>query len=192
VGLFKKILGDLIKSNVGDKGSLPGRPPPRTYPKPMPAGEWDELADVQATQDEAKAAGILANLDAAEKLLYSGEWIYTPASSNVASFKWIKDNEELQVTYKDGSVYGYFDMTWPEAVTFLHADSKGKQVWDQLRRRGTVWGFQKRYVYYSGPSGNNRRWYQGGEESRRKHGQIPKSGNVWAKGGMGRKRGRKR
>ena len=84
--------------------------------------------------------------------LYSG---FT--SSNVTDASYDPENNFLKVGFggkgksKYGR-YGYHDVSPAEARSFYGAGSKGKWVWDHLRVRGTVFGFQKPYVYLGAES----------------------------------------
>lgn len=150
----------------------------------------DENAEVESMLERAGA-------DAIEDAFLGGQVHYV-TSSNVAwiQYLWMYPNgtesNELYVGFRDGSVYAYEDVTFEEALSMFRAGSKGGWVWDNLRVRGTQFGFQKNYRLVSG----NRVWHKAGEESQARHQAIPKSGEPYkgyhptfdyarAKGAMG-------
>lgn len=108
-----------------------------------------------------------------------GDW-KPVQSSNVASIQFHADDDRLIIEYKDGSIYAYHPVPMPMAIDLYRASSKGKWVWDNLRVRGTVFGYQIPYEHLSGPSqrtiGRELRKWMRSEETRRKHGNIPPSG----------------
>ena len=54
------------------------------------------------------------------------DWFDTPQSSNIARFRYEAETLTLEVQFKSGNGYQYFDV--PEKVyeSFCQADSKGK------------------------------------------------------------------
>ena len=83
--------------------------------------------------------------------LHGGEYS-TFSSSNVRGASYDPENNFLEIGYKNGGRYGYHDVNRGEAKSFYDAASKGKWVWDHLRLRGTVFGYQKAYTYLGGKS----------------------------------------
>ena len=118
-------------------------------------------------------------LSAAEAWANSGEWFDGFASSNVRAFQYDGQDERLVIEYKDGSFYAYHPVRFDMAVALYDAPSKGTWVWDHLRVRGTVFGYQVPYELFSGSSAASRDWMRT-EETRRKHGHIPPSGRDWS------------
>lgn len=117
-------------------------------------------------------------------------------SSTVSVIQYIMEAELLYVTYKDGSQYEYSPVSPEMAMSFYRAPSYGKWVWNNLRVRGTVFGYQVDYRLVSG----NRVWHAAGADSIARHEAIPKAGEPWAgyhpsmsykgaKGAMGAKGG---
>lgn len=99
------------------------------------------------------------------------------ASSNVASGLYDQAQSYLQLGYKNGAMYGYHDVSPQEAASLYGAGSKGKWVWDHLRRRGTVYGYQKPYAYISGLShGGAEPSYYADDKDREWHRRIAPSG----------------
>lgn len=99
-------------------------------------------------------------------------------SSNVHAIQYLWLNpdgsllQQLYVTFKDGSLYAYYDVPIDVARQLYHASSYGKAVWDLLRQRGTVYGHQYTYALVSGA----RVWYDAGVHSQGRHESLPKSG----------------
>jgi hypothetical protein len=137
----------------------------------------DEKASRQFKKIEAE---VEANTD--EGRFLAGEWETNFSSSNVAAFQWFspekypEEANKLTIEFHDGSIYQYANVTRTEALSFYYAPSKGTWVWDNLRVRGTVFGWKKPYVLLSGFGiGEERVWHQT-EESRRRHGLIQPEG----------------
>jgi hypothetical protein len=158
---FFKALGSLFgffasKSNTGRQGSL-GRP---VEEPPL------DISEILDTEEN--------------RFLAMGERIYVN-SSNVAWIQYLAafegTPEHLYVGYLDGSAYGYSEITPEMAIAFLNAPSKGKWVWDNLRIRGTVFGWQKPYAFLNAASGEaTRKWHEAGQSSQARHAAIPKHG----------------
>lgn len=194
--LGRTLFGGSVMGNLGNEGSL-GRSatiPRATPPEPT---EYDEIAESERAIAEDRAAKVLDEWSEDERRVLSGERFETPQSSNVAWYRYLAANEELHVGYKDGSVYAYFQMSVPEMMEFHQAGSKGGAVWDQLRIRGTALGHKKPYSYFSGTSGDNRKWNRSSEAAAA-HGReadrqsANPSAYVFGKGGLGKKRGKGR
>lgn len=72
----------------------------------------------------------------------NGVWVGTPDSSNVGEAMYLPDSEELLIGFHGGkpnepmNYYEYAGITFDMAESFALADSKGKWVWDVLRRNG--------------------------------------------------------
>ena len=80
-----------------------------------------------------------------EAFLYFGSYVYVQ-SSNVKAISYYAPDQLLTVEYKDSSVYEYSPVAIEVAEDFITAPSKGKWVWDNLRVRGTVFGYKVPYV----------------------------------------------
>lgn len=176
MGFFKN-LGSLFglnssKSNTGREGSF-GQEPPL------------DISGILDTEEN--------------RLIAMGERISVD-SSNVSWIQYLAafegTPEHLYVGYNDGSAYMYSEITPEMALDFLRAPSKGRWVWDNLRIRGTVFGWQKPYSFLNAASDAKRKWHEAGEASQARHGAIPKSGEPYkgyhpadsfshAKGAMG-------
>lgn len=109
-------------------------------------------------------------------LYLHGEWLPVE-SSNVRAIRYIPRDRALEIEYRNGGFYAYHDIAAVEAEDFALAPSKGKWVWDVLRLRPTTYGYQKPYVYLSGPSTYVPKWFET-EEGRAWHGRIPPSGKT--------------
>lgn len=133
----------------------------------------DELQDQLANQASGPAQAFL---------LGEKTWVI---SSNVAWIQYVHHEPGnphplnlFYVGYLDGSVYEYEQMSVSEALDFFHAQSYGKQVWDVLRQRGTVFGYKKPYRLVSGGV-NGRVWFDAGESSQARHEAVlPDASNV--------------
>lgn len=114
--------------------------------------------------------------DSDEDRFLRGEPHYV-SSSNVSYFQYMyfypdgQLQQQLYVGFLDGSVYEYDGVSLSEALIFFRAASPGGAVWDHLRVRGTVFGYQKPYRLVSG----NRVW-QATQSSIGRHEAIPASG----------------
>jgi len=86
-----------------------------------------------------------------------GEWVSWP-STNCVGGRYIADQLYMELEFKDGSYYGYFNITPEEAASMYRATSHGGWVWDNLRIRGTKLGYRKEYVWLSAPSAIQRKW----------------------------------
>jgi len=54
-------------------------------------------------------------------------------SSNVKAFGYDKKEEVLQIKFKGGGVYNYYEFPYSEYIRFKRAKSKGKFVWKNIR-----------------------------------------------------------
>lgn len=121
-------------------------------------------------------------LDTPEDRFLRGEVLYVgAASSNVESFRFEyfypdgMPRNQLYVIYKDGSEYEYDGISMSEALLFFRAASPGGVCWDQLRIRGTVFGYKKTYRLVSGS-----RVWKSTNSSIARHSEIPPSGEPFA------------
>lgn len=128
----------------------------------------------QTLEDEAAEILDERPTDPVELFLHYGEWLPV-TSSNVAAASYDAQGEQLTIEYKDGSFYQYHPVALATAKAFTAATSKGKWVWDNLRVRGTVYGYQVPYTFLSGPSKAQRKWMRS-RASRRLHGMIGPKG----------------
>jgi len=97
------------------------------------------------------------------------------ASSNVASGSYDPTQNYLELGFKSGSRYGYHDVSPEEASSLDSASSPGGWVWDNLRQRGTVYGYKKPYAVIAGKSSKLPSYY-GDRQSREWHRRIAPSG----------------
>lgn len=133
--------------------------------------------------------------ESGEQAFLNGEIIEGFISSHVTWFYYRNKHRQLKVGYLDKSVYEYDEISESEALAIYHAPSKGTWIWDELRLRGTVFGFKKNYRLVTGTtelgemsefwqelfggktkwSGQPRAWMLT-KESRKRHAAIPASG----------------
>lgn len=66
-------------------------------------------------------------------------------SSNVRAAVYLIEFNQLVITYKDGSKYGYGNISEEKALEFAAAPSKGSWVWSNLRVRGSKTAHRKPY-----------------------------------------------
>lgn len=91
------------------------------------------------------ATGILQETDEAHEILQPSEveeFVYKERilyvhSSNVNTAQYFIDTQKLILTYLNGGVYEYGNISEQEAINFAQAFSKGKWTWDSLRVRGS-------------------------------------------------------
>ena len=205
-----------IATSIFGFGGKPPRRPATSAPAPAPAGGGGKRRGTvrDPSIDDYRAGVLLDEIGREENDVRAGK-IMPVQSSNVEWFRWEASNDTLQIGYKDGSVYEYYDIPLSMAMDMYRAGSKGGFVWDRLRRRGTVFGYQKEYAFLSGASTSTRIWHEGlpGQrdakgkyikrsqaalESRKRHGAIGPAGEPFAGyhpafghavGGLGKKRG---
>lgn len=221
MGFFGDWLSKLTKTNVGDNYGT-GKGPARldriikgderrrsTTPRAPQTNNDDRLDRILENDDRLRRDDDPEPESIAEMgPMHTGEVVYSPQSSCVAWYQYHlgAENHEplLYIGYKGDkggvSAYAYQNVSIDEALSLHAAGSKGTWVWDNLRIRGTVFGYLKPYFFLDGISTAPRQWHDAGQESRTRHGHIPPSGEPWegyhpatnyagAKGGMGRKRG---
>ncbi len=61
------------------------------------------------------------------------EWFETPESSNIARFRYEIETFTLEVEFKNGNIYQYFDVPEPVYEAFCQADSKGQFLGQNIR-----------------------------------------------------------
>lgn len=66
-------------------------------------------------------------------------------SSNVATAQYLIDQQKLILSFHNGGVYEYGNVTEQEAINFAQALSKGKWNWDNIRVRGSRTAHKKPY-----------------------------------------------
>ena len=54
------------------------------------------------------------------------DWFETPGSRSIARFRYEMETLTLEVEFKKGDIYQYFDLPEPVYEAFCQADSKGK------------------------------------------------------------------
>ena len=186
-----------IATSIFGFGGKPPRRPATSAPAPAGGGKRRRGTVRDPSIDDYRAGVLLDEIGREENDVRAGK-IMQVQSSNVAWFRWEASNDSMQISYKDGSVYEYYSIPLSMALDMYRAGSHGSWVWDNLRRRGTVFGFQREYVLLDGPSTTKRIWHEAGLESRKRHGAIGPMGEPapgWhpafghAVGGLGKKRG---
>lgn len=160
MGFFKS-LGSFFGLNASRSNTVANNGGGRPEEPPM------DLGDILDTEEN--------------RFLALGERVYVD-SSNVAWIQYLAafegTPEHLYVGYKDGSTYMYSEITPEMAIAFLNAPSKGSWVWNNLRIRGTVFGWQKPYAFLNA-AGGHRKWHEAGESSMARHAAIPKTGEPY-------------
>ncbi len=79
-------------------------------------------------------------LDLIGEFIYSSSWL-TVGSSNVEAWRWLPDEDNinfgtLEVEFKDGSIYQYYNVEYQTARDFYDVSSggsPGRFVWNRLR-----------------------------------------------------------
>jgi hypothetical protein len=214
MGIFGRILG----GNPFGRGKSPQPPqkPPAASRQaeipPLPIAKIieDDEEDLTPTFDVEPPEEEPYEIASPENDFLGGKTYDSFTSSNVRWMRYENELEHLYIGYKDGSTYGYGPVSPDQALRGFHAPSKGTWVWDELRIRGTVFGFKVPYWFMDGPSGKIRRWHEHSELSREIHGKIGKEGEPFpgyhpadeadrilamraaAKGGLGKKRGKRK
>ena len=168
-------LGDFA-ANARDKfkEAVENASPSAALRKDLPQWNEQQLAGLSAD-------GLEVPRDAMDAFLYFGTWLPVQ-SSNVEQIHYDPSDSTLKIKFLNGGYYQYDDVSIREAESFANASSKGKWVWDELRKRGTVFGFNRRhpYTFLSGPTGvglggYTPQWYRS-SGTRSLHGKIPDSG----------------
>lgn len=72
--------------------------------------------------------------DPAIQFLQSGEWLLV-GSTNVAEWRYLWEDQILEVEFLTGGVYQYYDVPVPVARGFYYTSSPGRYVWQFLRDR---------------------------------------------------------
>ena len=62
-------------------------------------------------------------------------WIETPESSNIVRFQYDEQNRVLRVEFKNGSLYGYYDLPASVFESMQAAESKGQFLAQQVKGR---------------------------------------------------------
>ena len=138
-GLAKTIGGFF---GFGGKPEAPPASAPTSQPSaPVPDPTKPTQSDFDTPKSQSPSTDFLA-----------GETYSAFSSSNVQSATYNARENSMDIGFRNGGVYRYQDITPPEAKSFYSAGSKGKWVWDHLRVRGTVFGYQKPYTYIGGQS----------------------------------------
>ena len=147
-----------------------------------------ELSNIEREAEERNRAAEEVEEEAAEleeatdldRFLYGGEWANATCHGQSAALQYDREAAELFIEFPDGSFYGYADISPQEAESIYHAGHDdghlGTKVWDDLRVRGKVYGYQKRYWFLSGPSPAGVRKWMRSAESRKRHGDIGPEG----------------
>lgn len=194
-GFLSKGFGGGAGGGTGGGGGTP--PEPEIIPT-WDVDPFDEIPEAIVEPDPI-------DVSSPENEFLNGLVVYTPQSSSVYAIQYDQANQTLIVAFggkakKPGVTwYGYNPIAPGEALAMFAAGSKGSFVWDNLRRRGTVFGFQRSYFILDGPSTHVPLWHRAGDDSIARHGAIPPAGESFtgyhpatnwasAKGGMGKRR----
>lgn len=162
-----------LKANGRNGRNGAAAPPPM-----IPPGE---IRIVQDEPEEEGPFGVVHLADPEARFIHEGEWHSNFTSSNVAAYHYDLrgqfDNapETLVIEYKDGSFYGYSPVSEALARSLFNAGSKGTWVWDNLRVRGTVFGYQVPYFFMASRSRATRLW-MATQASRLQHAAVSPSG----------------
>jgi hypothetical protein len=118
-----------------------------------------------------------------EYAFLKGEWISAPNSSHIVAFRYLVFDEQLEIEYKNEkrsgtTFYGYNPVGRSLAMGLL-ARKSNVWVWDNLRRRGTVFGFKIPYHILPAISSHEPLWHRAGEASRVRHGKIGPEGEPY-------------
>lgn len=149
ISKFRSLLGRaarFLKERIGSP--RPAAKPSRTVP-----GGHRGVALGNKPKDESNEAAMRAwtskwrniSPEAAEGFLYDNEILFVN-SSNVAALQYFPEDQKMMVEFLNGSAYLYSGVTPTEAQGFVQAQSKGKNVWDVLRVRGSKTAHKKRYT----------------------------------------------
>lgn len=63
------------------------------------------------------------------------DWIDTPESSTIARFAYDEPTSVLNVEFKNGNVYNYYDVPQPIFEAMRNAPSKGQYLAQQIKGR---------------------------------------------------------
>ena len=80
----------------------------------------------------------------AEAFVYGGKEIFMH-SSNVRSAQYMPDSQQMYVSFKNGGQYIYDNVSVQEAIKMIQALSKGGEIWDTYRVRGSKTATRKPY-----------------------------------------------
>ncbi len=175
MGLFKKI------------GSFLGRPSTVERRLAGIAGERERLSIHRRLGTIKKERVELETREVTKRqTVHDADWI-PMNSSNVDRIRWGRDDRLLQVIFKDGSLYQYWDVEEPIYRNFLGTHSPGQFVWYVLRQYGY------RYAKLSGDLGatepaaprfDEHPFHVSKEirEVQKKAGRKPAEGGLWNSG----------
>lgn len=200
-GFFGSIAG-VLGNAARAMGSLfsrsaAGHVPTATHAPPLPAAEHAPKAqpeerkphslsgfDVEEPRaaaghgDAGEAQSAQAAHGGIEGFLHNHEVYSGFRSSNVSAIRYDPKDNYLEIGYKNGGWYGYHDVTSREARSLYGASSKGSWVWDHLRVKGTVFGYQKPYAYIGSLSQGYEPKYYASNKHLEQHRKILPSGHV--------------
>lgn len=112
-------------------GRRPTRLPPSSgytpisLPTPVAPSQPTSAPPTQVQPDE----------DEATKFLKSGSWLFV-SSSNVHEWRYLWEDEVLEVEFLSGSIYQYYGVSMDTARDFFNTLSPGRFVWHILRAQG--------------------------------------------------------
>jgi hypothetical protein len=109
--------------------------------------------------------------------ILDGAWYSGFRSSNVKAMQWSAATGVLYVEYLNGGIYDYQPVDQDEALDFATSPSKGTWVWEHLRVRGTVFGYQKEYSFLSALSSWSPRWMDTAKKTEL-HGTVGSHGSA--------------
>lgn len=177
MAFFKKIAGKLFskfKSFNKQEDPFDQNDKGKANPQPINLPTTDNVLEATPISNETET--ILASF-------LNGQPV-TVVSSNVSIISYDNENNILYIQFKNGNTYAYYDINTEEAKEFYLAPSKGTQVWDTLRVRGTIFGYKKEYALVDGIS-SKPPVYRERQSWSEEHGQIPPSGEIpqsWLEG----------
>lgn len=158
------------QGSPSQSGSQVYTPPPQD--PPSRSGRDDDISPSGAPPSKPNKGEEWE--DEMGKFLHGNESSFR--SSNVASGNYNLGQKYLELGFNNGGRYGYHNVSPVEAMSLYNSPSKGKWVWDNLRRRGTVFGYQKSYTYISGRSDEYQPKYYGSDDHREEHRSIGPGG----------------
>lgn len=128
--------------------------------------DWERRKRLIESQQE--------NLDPLSRFLY-GELVHV-VSTNVDWIQFDRNRELLYIGFKNGAAYVYYQIDAGEASSMFTASSHGKWVWDNLRVRGTVWGYKRDFAFLEYTLGGYQPRYMDESGWQMEHAAIPPSG----------------
>lgn len=129
---------------VGLKRREPGEPQNKVSPsdghRGMAFGRVGKGKE-NVSEENRKKWERLQDREAAD-FVYNGSILYVH-SSNVAAAQYTIESNQLILSFLNGSVYVYGDVSEDEAISFAQSMSKGSWVWQNLRVLGSKTAHKK-------------------------------------------------